>query len=275
MHHEPEPTPEPFDFDAYAARLAYEGPRRPTLETLAAVHEAHALAIPFENLDVFLGRTVRLDPASLRAKLIADRRGGWCFEHNLLLLDALESLGFAVTPLAARVRNRATRITPRTHMLLRVEADGATWLADVGFGAGGPLRPIPLRPGVTVRQGAWEFALERESSGRWLLKSIENGTWVDLYVFDEEPQHRIDYEVANHFVATHPSSPFVRTLTVQRTAPDVRHTLRGNALSTATRDGMMVETLTGDDAALLRLLRETFGLDLPDGTTLRAPIVSG
>src|SRR5262249_10311169 len=148
-------TPEAFDLDAYLRRIEYAGERRPTRAALEAVHLAHATHIPFENLDILLGKPIRLDIASVQAKLVHGRRGGYCFEQNQLLAAALEAFGFPVTRLAARVRLGATRVLPRTHMLLAVEVEGTRYLADVGFGGGGPLLPLPLDPRPAVRQVAW------------------------------------------------------------------------------------------------------------------------
>src|ERR1700756_4948956 len=98
-----------MDLKAYSARIGYTGAFAPTAETLAELHLAHATHIPFENADILLGRPIRLDQESLQAKLVAQRRGGYCFEQNLLFAAALEELGFRVTRLAARVRYEATR----------------------------------------------------------------------------------------------------------------------------------------------------------------------
>src|SRR5262245_43791188 len=123
---------ESLDLDAYCARIGHAGPRAPSLDTLRAVHRAHLRAIPFENLDVVLKRPIRLDLASLQRKMIADRRGGYCFESNALLLHALRALGFKVTALAARVLYERPELPlpPRSHMLLKVDFSDGDWLAD-------------------------------------------------------------------------------------------------------------------------------------------------
>src|SRR6266550_822553 len=133
-----------FDLAAYLRRIGYAGELSPSRATLDALHRAHATAIPFENLDILLGVPIRLDLASLQAKLVTARRGGYCFEQNTLFAAALEQFGFAVTRLAARVRLNAVAVNPRTHMLLRVDVAGTSWIADVGFGGAGLLWPIPL-----------------------------------------------------------------------------------------------------------------------------------
>src|SRR5262245_23414684 len=122
-----------FDLDAYFDRIGYDGPVAPTLDVLKSIHRLHPQTIPFENLDPFLDRPVELDIASLQRKMVGGLRGGYCFEHNLLFMEVLKALGFSVSGLGARVlwNQPAGAITARSHMLLRVELDGCTWLADV------------------------------------------------------------------------------------------------------------------------------------------------
>jgi N-hydroxyarylamine O-acetyltransferase len=253
-----------LDLEAYLARIEYKGDRRPTADTLRELHRFHATHVPFENLDILLGKTINLDLADLEAKIVHGRRGGYCFEQNALFAAALEKLGFAVTRLAARVRLGASRVTPRTHMVLMVEADGQPWLVDVGFGGWGLIEPIPLRENAETRQGAWTFRLRREAQ-EWILSCLECPVSADQYAFTLEPQLPVDYEPANHFCSTHPQSRFVQTLTAQLTSENVRYILRGNELTTATAAGVRVEMVEGE-GALLDLLRERFGLLFPPGT---------
>ena len=125
------PTLARTDLNNYLRRIGYAGGLTPTYDVLAALHQAHATHIPFENLDILLGRPIRLDLASLHAKLVVGRRGGYCFEQNLLFAAILQSIGFSVARLAARVRYRTHRVLPRTHMLLLVSIDAEDWIADV------------------------------------------------------------------------------------------------------------------------------------------------
>jgi N-hydroxyarylamine O-acetyltransferase len=257
-------TPNFLDLDAYLARTEYRGPLSPTAEALAGLHLAHATHIPFENLDILLGRPVRLDLASLQAKLVTGKRGGYCFEQNTLFAAVLQRVGFGVTTLAARVRFGATRILPRTHMLLKVDGAGGPWLADVGFGGGGPLCPIPLVPGQPSPQYSWTFRVTQDQ-GLWVLQSLRAGVWSDLYAFTLEPHYPIDFEMANHYTSTYPSSRFVQTLTAQRSTPEARFILRHREL-TVDRGGALTSRAV-EEADLLALLSETFGLDFPPGTS--------
>jgi N-hydroxyarylamine O-acetyltransferase len=257
--------PARLDLPAYLRRIGYAGELRPTRAVLEAVHLAHATRIPFENLDVLLGRGVRLDPESLQAKLVRSGRGGYCFEQNLLLLAALREIGFAVTPLAARVRYRTTRTLPRTHMVLLAEADGGRYLADVGFGGEGLLLPVPFVAGEEARHFAWTYRLV-EQPGAWVLQSLWAEGWADLYAFTLEPQELVDYEVANYFVSTHPSSRFVQTLTTQIPTPEARYILRNRVFTVDRGPGAVTARTLADDEELLAVLADTFGLRFPPDT---------
>jgi N-hydroxyarylamine O-acetyltransferase len=191
-----------FELDAYLERIGLSG--RPGI---AEIHRAHATSIPFENLDPFRGRPVSLEPGDLQRKLVADRRGGYCFEHNLLLKAALEALGAEVEPILARVGDRGTERS-RTHLLLRVRIGGEVWHADVGFGRGTLLEPIPFGPGEEHVQEGWRFRVIADGP-ELVLRTVTDGEWVDGYTFVPEPVPLIDIETSNWYTATHPRSPFV------------------------------------------------------------------
>jgi N-hydroxyarylamine O-acetyltransferase len=223
---------EALDLDAYLDRVGR--PRaEPSAETLRSLHEAHVRAIPFENVDVILGRTPSLDLADIADKLVRRGRGGYCYEHALLFAAVLERLGFPVRRRMARVQPR--RPGPRTHMVLAVEADGEDHLADVGFGAG-VLHPMPMRDGAEADQAGWPHRLTH-TDGRWTLAKLGPDGWQELHASTEEPQHPVDYEVANHYVATHPRSPFSARLVVMRLEPGVCRRLLGDELVVEHADG--------------------------------------
>jgi N-hydroxyarylamine O-acetyltransferase len=253
-----------LDLDSYLGRIGYSGRLQPVPAVLEAIHLAHATHIPFENLDILLKRPIRLDLASLQAKLVTGRRGGYCFEHNLLFSAVLQRLGYSVTQLAARVVYGSRRKLPRTHILLLVDVAGATWLADVGFGLEGLLLPVPFGSGREARQFAWTYRVT-EADGEWILQSMRNGCWTDLYSFSLAPQLAVDFEPANHYTATHPDSRFVRTLIVQLPTPELRTMLRNREL-VLDRGGTVTRRVLADDDELLAVLAETFGLRFPAGT---------
>ena len=191
-----------FDLDAYLERIGLRG--RPGI---AEIHRAHVTSIPFENLDPRRGKPVSLALDDLQRKLVTERRGGYCFEHNLLLKAALEALGAQVDPILARVGQRGTERS-RTHLVLRVRLDGEVWHADVGFGRGTLLAPIPFGAGDEHVQDGWRFRVIADGP-ELVMQTVREGEWVDGYTFLPEPAPMIDIETSNWYTATHPRSPFV------------------------------------------------------------------
>jgi N-hydroxyarylamine O-acetyltransferase len=254
-----------LDLSVYAGRIGYSGGWEPKLETLQDLHLAHAISIPFENLDVLLGRPIRLDLESLWAKLVMGGRGGYCFEQNALFAAVLEHIGFSVTRLAARVRMGASGgVRPRSHMLLAVEADGARWIADVGFGGAGLLRPLRLVPGEMVREFGWTHRVVLEGDLH-VLQALEAQGWVDQYSFTLEPQYPVDYEVSNWFTSTHPASIFRKMLLVQKPGAEARLLLQNRKLIVQRPEGAPEEAVL-DDAGLTEALGGRFGLRFAEGT---------
>jgi len=263
-----------IDLDAYCARIGYAGPRTPTLETLRGIHRAHLYAVPFENLDVVLRRPIRLDPASLMQKMVAERRGGYCFESNALLMYALHTLGFAVTPLSARVlwERKDPSLPPRSHMLLMVDLEEGLFLADVAFGGQTP--PIPLSFAVNIEQKTSHepYRLRRTEDGELELEALMAGQWGVLYRFTLHPQQPVDFEYANWYVSTHPSSFFANNLIAAIPGDGCRYTLFNKEFRTRLPDGTVETLALADVNALAAVLQERFGLPVSeaDATALSA-----
>ncbi|MEU3571503.1 arylamine N-acetyltransferase [Kitasatospora sp. NPDC036755] len=254
-----------FGLDAYLARIGYRGLREPTLEVLRALHAAHIDALAFENLEVVLGRPVRLDLESVQAKMVRRRRGGTCCEQTLLYAAALDAIGFTFTATASRVRLGERRIRPATHYSLRVELDGEEWFTDVGFGGEGLLEPIRLRDGEVARQSGWTYGLVREegptpgAAGPLVLRRWRRDGWFDLYAIGSEPRFPVDFTVTSHYTSTHPLSPFHDRLLVQRPAADERLVLHDAELVRLLPDGTQ-ERRRVEARDLPGLLTGTFGV---------------
>lgn len=250
-----------LDLDAYLARVGLRG--RPDL---AELHRAHVTSIPFENLDPRRGIPVSLEPEDLERKLVAARRGGYCFEQNLLLKGGLEALGASVELYLARVRlgREPGAPRPRTHLVLGVQDRGARWHADVGFGNGTPLEPIPFGPGREHEQAGWRFRVVEDGPELVLQSAGQNGDWTDLYGFIPEPVPLIDVVTSNWYTCTHPRSPFVTGLIVSTQQPNgERASLSdwngGPSLTEETPTASTVTAVKPD--AIPELVASRFGLE--------------
>jgi N-hydroxyarylamine O-acetyltransferase len=262
-----------LDLDAYLHRIGYVGARTPTLATLRALHAQHPRAIPFENLDTLAGRTVRLDLPTLERKLVRSRRGGYCFEQNVLFKHVLNGLGFAVSALAARVtwERPDDEVRARTHMVLLVELGVDLYLCDVGFGGLTPTAPLKLdcdgeqpTPHETFRvlRAGREFAVEAR---------VQNA-WKRLYQFDLQEQQAVDIELLNHYVVGHADSPMIGRLIAARVAGDRRFGLGNGTLSTHYLDRASERRQLANVDELRGVLRDTFGIEAPAGDDVDAAL---
>lgn len=262
-----------FDIDAYFARIGYRGRTDASLEALTALHRQHPQAIAFENLDPFLGTPVKLDLASLQDKIFARGRGGYCYEHNLIFLHALKALGFEVNGLAARVLwgQPDDTITARSHMLLRIELDGRTYIADVGFGGLTLTAPLLLEPGLEQQTPHETFRIV-EASDHFRLQADIGGDWRTIYRFDMQQSYEIDYAVSSHFLSTHPDSHFLSTVIAARALPDRRYALRNNRLSTHHLGGRTEQREIATAAELAEVLENQLDIVIPDRAAFEAKL---
>ena len=255
-----------FRLQSYLARIGHRGPIVADLDTLKALQTAHLEAIPFEAIDPLLGRAVKLDLASLQAKLVDSARGGYCFEHNLLFKAALQAIGFHVTGLVGRPRwivPAGSPLGPKTHMLLRIDLDGSAYLVDVGFGACLLDAPLLLKTNVEQTTALGTYRLT-ESGEQLTLSAKRPAGWRDMYVFDLQPQIQADYDLGNWFTSTSPLVPFTGRLVVERTAGGRRHKLVNRLLSTEQRDGEVTsERQLASAAELGDVLRDVFRITPP------------
>jgi N-hydroxyarylamine O-acetyltransferase len=261
-----------FDLDAYLARIGWQGPLEPTLETLTGLTRAHITRVPFENVDVLLGRGIRLDLDSIVQKIVVRGRGGYCFEHGTLFQAALEQVGFRPTAHAARVVVMVPREqAPRTHMFLTVEVDGERFVLDPGFGGHTAVVPVPLREGTEVRDGSDRHRMVRHA-GEWVLEAEVEGTLTPLWMATLEPHLPVDFQLANYWVSTAPASPFVNRLMLRTLTPGGRTSVMNRDV-TVVRGSNTEKYQLADRKALRALLDEHFGFDLPDVETVKIPMI--
>lgn len=267
---------DPQTLGAYLQRLGTALPLPPTLATLALLQRQHNATIPFETLTTLLRDAVAIDLPSVQHKVLAQGRGGYCYELNGLFLALLQQLGFDAHALAARVVMGAQPGDPpsaRTHMLVRVVIEGVDYLADVGFGGSTPTAPLRLdhRFAQATPHGHYRLDLH---NGQYLLQADVAGEWRPLYQFDLQPQATADHVVGNWYVCTHPDSTFPGQLRVALATPEGRRTL-GTGHYTEHRNGQPSERRAlADVDEVLQVLRDRFGITAPPDPRLREAIAA-
>jgi N-hydroxyarylamine O-acetyltransferase len=245
----------------YFDRIGYNGPTAPTLETLRGLHRAHAFTIPFENLDIHMGRKISLEPEALIDKLIYQRRGGYCYEMNGLFALALEELGFKFDRLAGRIKFNSPTLRPRTHQLALVYIDGGTWICDVSYGTHNLIEPLPFIDGHVAQQYTEQFRVMFVDKHSFLIQGFLQGEWKDFYHAYLDPQVPIDFTLANFYNSNFPESNFVQRRICTRPTPEGRLAMTNDYLKIVA-DGETTEIYARDLDHYLELLNTYFGIAL-------------
>ncbi|WP_209332495.1 arylamine N-acetyltransferase family protein [Lunatimonas salinarum] len=253
----------------YLLRIGFDAAVSPSLACLERLHVLHPQSIPFETLNPFLGIPVLLDTTSLWKKLVYQGRGGYCFEQNLLFGAVLRKIGFQVKSLAARVlwQLPAGKVMPRDHMVLLVSLAGKEWLVDVGWGGNTLPKPLLLEEPSVQCTSHEPFRLIK-SGGLYVLSIEINGRWEEMHEFGKTEFLLPDYDVISWYLCHHPESLFVNHLMAARTLPSGRITLKDNLFSTHTTNGETQKTLLQSPAEIEEVLRERFGINLPNNPHL-------
>ncbi len=247
-----------MDTNAYLNRINYHGSLDPTAETLRELQVAHLQAVPFENLSIHSGEPIVLDDQSLFEKVVARRRGGFCYELNGLFAALLRNLGFKVEMLSAGVMNSEGVVGPDfDHMTLMVVLD-QRWLADVGFGDSF-LEPLLLDDRGIQAQGNRDYKIAGEGENLTLMQREKDGDWIAQYRFTLEPHVYSDFAEMCHYHQTSPESHFTKAPLCSLATIDGRITLSGGRFITTVKDGRQ-EVSVSDEGEFAKLLRERFGI---------------
>ena len=256
-----------LDVSSYLARIGYLDATEPTRETLCALHRLHMMSVPFENLDISLGREIVAEEDAILKKVVGLRRGGFCYELNGAFAALLRSLGFQVTLLSARVaRVNGGEGLEFDHLTLRVDLD-EPWLADVGFGESF-LEPLRLKPGIEQLDPVGRFHLVQDG-GRWQMqKSEPDGGWKPQYSFSFQPRRLEEFAGMCLYHQTSPDSSFTQKRICSRAIPDGRITLSEMKLI-VTHSGQREERMLASEGEWLKTLEEQFGVRLSKRAELR------
>ena len=253
-----------MDIQTYLTRIRYVKPVRPDAQTLEGLHLAHMQNVPFENLDIGRKRPILLTEEALWDKIIARKRGGFCYELNGLFALLLKEIGFEITYLNARVYNREGELgIDFDHLALLVTTpdEGTRWLADVGFGDSFNL-PLKFEERGEQNQGLRSYRLEQTRDGYTTWQQNYDGTWERQYFFDLQPRKfPTDYEPACFYHQTSPESSFTRGSIISRATTDGRVSLEDGRLILTQNGQRSTRSLLGRDEYDV-LLKEYFDVTL-------------
>jgi len=245
---------------AFLNRVGYAGSQEPTIETLRTLHRAYLYTVPFENLDIALGRKIVCDEEAFVRKIVERRRGGFCYEMNGAFAALLRRLGFEVTLLSARVPREDGSESPEfDHLTLRVELD-EPWLADVGFGDSF-LEPLRIENESEQSQDGRRFRIVASGESLVVERTEPGGEWKPQYSFTLIPRRLEEFAPMCHYHQTSPESHFTRKSLCSIATPEGRVTISDRRLI-FTRDGKKEERELGSDKEWYETLKKYFGIVL-------------
>lgn len=250
-----------MDLPAYFARIGYQGGTDLGLNNLRLLHRTHMQAIPFENLDIHVGRSIVMDETRFYDKIVGEHRGGFCFEQNGLFYRALERIGYRVRLMEANVyEGNGAYSMPFDHMTVLAEIDGQRWLCDVGFGESF-LEPLCIDHAEPQRQQTGIYRIEQHGDAFVYMDQNERGEWEIQYRFYLQPRQFSDYAAACEHVQTSRDSEFTHKRICTLARPDGRITLSERTWI-ETINGERSERQLASEAEVEQTLRVRFGVDL-------------
>ncbi len=254
---------------AYFRRVGFEEQPECTFECLQRLHYLHSVSLPFENFNPLLRIPIALDQHSLFNKMVKQKRGGYCFEHNLLFGGVLSALGFEVTCLAARVMWQIPEdvIMPRDHQLLLVDFGEGPYIADVGFGGNTPTSAFSLHKMEPQQTSHESFKISKDGDA-YLLYIQVNNKWEPMYRFGFDEYLLPDFEVINFYLCNHEKSMFVNHLFLAQTKEEGRYGLFDDQFSFHPVNGETQKEKIPNFDQLIRKVETVFNIDVPNPTAL-------
>ncbi len=227
----------------------------PTLAYLNELVRRHIARFSFCSIGPRLGLDLPLDLPALFERIVVQRRGGYCFEHNGLFHDVLAELGFDVQLLLARVIFSGIAHPGLTHRLTLVNLAEDRYIADVGFGPMVPRAAISLS-GVPDIRGGRSYRMHEATPNEWHLQLMKDGDWLSLYRFEILRYGQADCELGHFFSHRHPDAVFVNNLVASRILDGEVRSLRNREYRILRPAGDEVRPIAGPEQLHAILVQE-------------------
>lgn len=246
---------------AYLKRIGCTTDSGPSLAALQQLQQAHLLTVPFENLDIPLGRRINL--GNTFEKVVNNRRGGFCYELNGLFYELFQALGYQLHMISARVYNDKTHAygPEYDHMALVVTVEEEDYLVDVGFGEFA-LHPLKLQLSQEQEDARGRFIVELHDGEYLVVKKRVQDDWVPEYIFSRTPRGLAEFESMCLYHQTSPASHFTQKSLCSLLTPEGRITLTGYTLKTTRNGSIATERVLADEEEYRHALVEHFGVRL-------------
>lgn len=195
-------------------------------ETFIRLHRCHSWAIPFENFDVFCGIPVPISLDEVFEKIVRQRRGGYCFELNLLFETLLRQMGYQTRAILCRPYSGEGHKLPLTHRMTIVVLQNDLWLADVGLGGNGWVEPLRLQCDTEQTQLGRTFRIIHDEQMGYMVQLKQEERFINVVSFGLQYAYEFDFEMSNFYTSMHPNSPFANRMICTLPTSDGRYSIR-------------------------------------------------
>ena len=215
----------------YLAMLAIT-PTTPSLDLVNQIVKKHIATFSFSSANVLLNKSLSLEPDALFERVIFNRTGGYCFEHNKIMHWVLEQLGFSVKPLMTRVLLIGEEGMGRLHRVTLLEFNNEHYIVDVGFGVLTAPSLFALKTHkVTHASGVYEMHQTDENQFRLNYLPHNGDKQLTLYRFDLAEFTEMDCDIG-HFYSSHsPDAAFVNNLVISQVHESERIVIRNRMVT--------------------------------------------
>lgn len=245
--------------DAYLADL--ELTASADVEFLRELQSKHIARYSFNSLAVVLGQDISLEIEAIFNKVVEKQRGGYCFEHNKLVLNVLSQLGFEVRLLMAKVIYNRDVDVARTHRVTLLKLDGDDYIVDTGFGHFGARFPVKLELGLEQDQGDAVYRIVQNEKNDYCYQVFKDDAFFTLYTFNLHHYSEAECLPAHFYSHKSPDAAFVNNMVVCRKFYNDILSLRNNEFFRISNEETVTTVITSAKQ-LHQLLTETFELDL-------------
>jgi len=223
----------------------------------------HLQSLHFCNFPVLLGQEVSLELEAIVEKIVEQKKGGYCFEHNKLLYEALKYFGFEVEAPFARVLNNQKIEVPKTHRFTLLTMGGERYIVDADFSFMSPNSAIKFgdKPTKTIFERDY-IVKELDADNFELVLMRKEGPYI-LYSFDLTKHNERDFEMGHFYSSKHKDAVFVNNLVLSRITDTKIYSLKNNSyheISKANTEEVTIKT----QKQFSVILRDIFEYDISD-----------
>lgn len=223
----------------------------------------HLQSLYFCNIPILLGQEISLELKAIVRKMIKQKKGGYCFEHNKLLYEALKYFGFEVEAPFARVLNNQNIDVAKTHRFTILNFKGEIYIIDAGFSFMSPSSAIKFGDTPTKTIFGRDYIIKELDANNFELTMIRKDELYILYSFDLAKYNEDDFEMGHFYSSKHKDANFVNNLVLSKITDAKICSLKNNSYHEISKE-IKKEVIIKTQKEFTSVLRDKFKYNISD-----------